>query len=149
MIRKTCFALLIVAVLFAAVSCKTAAIEDGGIKLEGECKNYKYTIAADGLELTLDVEGNPTTGYQWVLLTDDGKLDESVTLRGSEYKQNKAPEMMVGVGGYFTFDVDFSKDGEFDLQFAYCRSWAPEDNPVYMTLSVKVEGNKITEVSVN
>ncbi|MCR5443141.1 MAG: protease inhibitor I42 family protein [Sphaerochaetaceae bacterium] len=149
MIRKTCFALLIVAVLFAAVSCKTAAIEDDGIKLEGECKNYKYTIAADGLELTLDVEGNPTTGYQWVLLTDDGKLDESVTLRGSEYKQNKAPEMMVGVGGYFTFDVDFSKDGEFDLQFSYCRSWAPEDNPVYMTLSVKVEGNKITEVSVN
>ena len=149
MIRKTCFALLIVAVLFAAVSRKTAAIEDDGIKLEGECKNYKYTIAADGLELTLDVEGNPTTGYQWVLLTDDGKLDESVTLRGSEYKQNKAPEMMVGVGGYFTFDVDFSKDGEFDLQFAYCRSWAPEDNPVYMTLSVKVEGNNITEVSVN
>ena len=148
MIRKTCLALLIAAVLFAAVSCKTAAVGKG-ITLEGALHNYKYSISASALELTLDIEGNPTTGYQWVLLSDDGKLDESVTLRGSEYKQNKAPEMMVGVGGYFSFDIEFSKDGEFDLQFAYCRSWAPEDNPVYIDLSVKVEGNMITEVSVN
>ena len=145
MIKKVCFVLLAVAILFAAVSCKTASKK--GLSVEGEVKNYKYSIYADGLDLSFEIEGNPTTGYQWILDTDEKALDESITLVSSEYKQNEAPEMMVGVGGYFYFDITFSKDGEFDLDFTYCRSWDKKDNPVYMTLTVKVEGNKITEVA--
>lgn len=147
MLRKTCFALLVVAVLFAAVSCTTTRIDP--VSLDGEWNNYKYSIYAEELSLTLDIEGNPTTGYQWMLNTDEGKLDESITVSEPSYKQNAAPEMMVGVGGYYKFDIDFSKDGEFDIEFMYCRSWDLKDNPVYMTLSVKVEGNKITGVEVN
>ena len=118
------------------------------ISLDGEWNNYKYSIYAEELSLTLDIEGNPTTGYQWMLNTEDGKLDESITASEPSYKQNAAPEMMVGVGGYYKFNFDFSKDGEFDLELMYCRSWDLSDNPVYMTLSVKVEGNKIKEVEI-
>ena len=146
MLRKICFALLIIAVLFAAVSCKTARVDP--LSLTGEWNNFKYSIYAEELSLTLDIEGNPTTGYQWMLNTDDGKLDESITVSEPSYKQNAAPEMMVGVGGYYKFNIDFSKDGEFDLEFMYCRSWDLTDNPVYMTLSVKVEGNKIKEAEI-
>ena len=147
MLKKTCFVLFLVAVLLCAVSCKTSVKKDG-LSVDGECHNYKYSIHADGLSLTLDIEGNPTTGYQWMLNTDEGKLDKSITASEPSYKQNAAPEMMVGVGGYFKFDIDFSKDGEFDLEFMYCRSWDLTDNPVYMTLTVKVDGNKITGVEV-
>ena len=147
MLKKTCFVLFAVALLLCAVSCKTA--QKDALSLKGECNNYKYSIQADGLTMILDIEGNPTTGYQWVLNTDEGKLDESITASEPSYKQNEAPEMMVGVGGYFKFEVEFSKDGEFDLEFMYCRSWDLSDNPVYMTVSVKVEGNKITGVEVN
>ena len=146
MLRKICFALLIIAVLFAAVSCKTARVDP--LSLTGEWNNFKYSIYAEELSLTLDIEGNPTTGYQWMLNTDDGKLDESITVSEPSYKQNAAPEMMVGVGGYYKFNIDFSKDGEFDLEFMYCRSWDLTDNPVYMILSVKVEGNKIKEAEI-
>ena len=146
MLRKTCFALLIIAVLFVAVSCKTARVDP--LSLTGEWNNFKYSIYAEELSMTLDIEGNPTTGYQWMLNTDEGKLDKSITASEPSYKQNAAPEMMVGVGGYFKFDIDFSKDGEFDLEFMYCRSWDLTDNPVYMTLSVKVEGNKIKEAEI-
>ena len=148
MLKKACFVLFAVAMLLCAVSCKTAAVKDDGLSLEGECHNYQYSIQADGLAMTLDIEGNPTTGYQWVLNTDEDKLDKSISASEPSYKQNEAPEMMVGVGGYFKFEVQFSKDGEFDLEFMYCRSWDLTDNPVYMTVSVKVEGNKITGVEV-
>lgn len=147
MLKKTCFVLFVIAVLLCVVSCKTPAKKDA-LSLEGECNGYKYSIETKGLSLTMEIEGNPTTGYQWMLNTAEDKLDKSITASEPSYAQNDAPEMMVGVGGHFTFDIDFSKDGEFDLEFMYCRSWDLTDNPVYMTLSVKVEGNKITGVEV-
>ena len=145
--KKALIILLAAALVFTAVSCKSNAAKADkaeGIALNGSYHNYKYSIGTKGPELDFTIEGNPTTGYQWVLLTED----DSFTLVSGNYKQNDAPEMMVGVGGKYKFVIDFLADGEHQLDFAYQRSWAPEDGPIHLSLKVTVKGSAITDVSV-
>lgn len=142
--KKAIIILLAAALVFTAVSCKTNVAPAEEISIEDSYQNYKYSIEAKGLELDFTIEGNPTTGYQWVLLNED----DSFTLVSGDYKQNAAPEMMVGVGGNYKFVIDFKAEGEHQLDFAYQRSWAPEDGPIYLSLKVIVKGNAITAVDV-
>ena len=142
--KKAIIILLAAALVFTAVSCKTNAAKAEDISIRDSYQNYNYSIEAKGLELDFTIEGNPTTGYQWVLLTED----DSFTLVSGDYKQNDAPEMMVGVGGNYKFVIDFKAEGEHQLDFAYQRSWAPEDGPIYISLKVTVKGNAITAVDV-
>ena len=111
--------------------------------VKGKCGSYAYTATADGSDLTFVIEGNPTTGYQWQLKTES----DSFTVEG-DYGQKDAPEGMVGVGGNYRFDISFLKDGDFTLKFTYLRSWAPDDNPVDLTMKVEVEKGQITGVMV-
>jgi len=126
--KKAIIILLAAALVFTAVSCKTNAAKAEEISIRDSYQNYKYSIEAKGLELDFTIEGNPTTGYQWVLLTED----DSFTL----------------VGGNYKFVIDFKAEGEHQLDFAYQRSWAPEDGPIYISLKVTVKGNAITAVDV-
>jgi len=145
--KKAFIILLAAALVFTAVSCKTNAAKADqaeGIAIQDSYDNYNYSIETKGLELDFTIEGNPTTGYQWVLLTED----DSFTLVSGDYKQNDAPEMMVGVGGNYKFVIDFLSDGEHQLDFAYQRSWAPDDGPIHLSLKVTVKGSSITDVVV-
>lgn len=144
--KKAIIILLSAVLVFAVVSCRSSVArdvdEDNGMK--GSYHNYEYSIGTDGLEMNFVIEGNPTTGFQWTLLTNDDSF-ETVS---SDYLPNSNPEMMVGVGGHYKFVIDFKTAGEHQLDFAYMRPWDPKDSPLYLSMKVTVKGNAITDVSI-
>ena len=144
--KKAMIILLSAVLVLMAVSCTSTAgpAKSGGLSLTGSYSGYAYTITTSGSDLTFEIEGNPTTGYQWQLMTKDGTFTAS-----SDYKQNDAPEGMVGVGGCFRFDLSFLVDDNYKLEFSYLRSWDPNDGPVNLTLNVTVEKGQITGVMVD
>ena len=141
--KKAIMIIIAAALVLLTVSCTTkAAAED--FKATGEYKGYEYSISTVGMEMFLDIEGNPTTGYQWMLLTESG----SFTVMSSDYTQGAAPAGMTGVGGTYHFVIVFTPDAEQQLDFSYCRSWDPSDNPVDLSLKVTLKGSRIVDVSV-
>ena len=144
--KKAIIILLSAALVLMAVSCasNSGAAKSEDLALKGSVGDYGYVIKTCGSDLTFDIEGNPTTGYQWQLLTKSDSFTAT-----SDYKQNEAPEGMVGVGGFFKFELSFLADGDYKLEFSYLRSWAPDDGPVNLTLNVTVEKGEITGAMVD
>ena len=84
-----------------------------------------------GKSFEIELEGNPTTGYEWKLQPHDD--DPHVKFLGEEYQQQQQQNsvgggpMIVGAGGVFKFRfmVDASCPAGYNkqLHFAYKRSW--------------------------
>ncbi len=73
-------------------------------------------------DLVIALEGNPTTGYEWSCEVDG----DCVSGGDYEYVQDSTDEMLVGVGGVFTFRFTPTKAGTATLHFDYARSWEGE-----------------------
>lgn len=69
-----------------------------------------------GDEFVVELEGNPTTGYEWQLKFDTDKL----TLTSQQYKQKSSA---VGAGGVQHFKLKASKPGQATILAIYKRSW--------------------------
>ena len=96
----------------------------------------KTVKVAVGKSLTIVLEGNPTTGYQWQI----GKIDgASVREEGKpEYVAKKRPAGMVGVGGTFVFRFKAVKPGKSEIKLVYLRPWE-KDTPPAKSFAVKIE----------
>ena len=82
---------------------------------------------------TIKLEGNPTTGYNWVYsLVPDGIIKEV----SSEYKQDSNLSNNSGVGGTFIFKFESVAPGEAELVFQYLREW--ENQPPADAIAYKV-----------
>ena len=95
--------------------------------------------------LTVEIDGNPTTGYQWTFTPDNSGLLEAID---GNYVQDEAPEGMAGVGGtyYWIFQPTGVYAGDTTLLFNYARSW---ETSVYSTLCITVsldENGMITKL---
>ncbi|OUM58842.1 hypothetical protein PIROE2DRAFT_64148 [Piromyces sp. E2] len=88
--------------------------------------------------LTIRLDGNPTTGYSWIL-ENANELDGVILLKNGEYKQTNAESGMVGVGGAFDFEVQVEDISKLPvtLKFAYQRPW--ETEPI-KTLDITLNG---------
>ncbi len=110
-----------------------------------------YIPLKSGQKFTIELEGNPTTGYSWFLHTPE-KLQESNLLKplnlkdnntGDYYslgnKNNKQEEIeRVGTGGIFHFKfIAGKKNGHEKLSFIYKRPWSEEDR-IKKSINVKV-----------
>lgn len=97
------------------------------LKLDKTHAGQTFDLAKGGaLEITL--EGNPTTGYLWSLLSGN---DAALKLAGNyAYKQDAAGAGMVGVGGKFTFMFQAVGAGVAQLKFGYLRPWETNMPPV-------------------
>jgi inhibitor of cysteine peptidase len=106
-----------------------------GIELT-DADNGKTIKVAVGKSLTIALEGNPTTGYQW----QTGKIDgASVREEGKpEYAAKKHPAGMVGVGGTFVFRFKAVKPGKSAIKLVYLRPWE-KDTPPAKSFVVKIE----------
>ena len=82
---------------------------------------------------TIELEGNPTTGFTWVYtMSPEGVVREV----SNEYIQNKNDQNLVGGGGKFVFVFEAVATGEADLVFSYLRVWE-EGIPPVQTVSYK------------
>ena len=116
---------------FPAYVCDMALTlnEDGTIAVNAAAKqdNTWLTLSDDGTGLSVSLEGNATTGYDWSYVISDESL---LTAVSDEYVEDEHEEGMTGVGG--TWNASFAsvagKSGEVTLTLNYARSW--EENPI-------------------
>jgi len=81
---------------------------------------------ADRLDVVL--EGNPTTGYRWELVTVDKSILKPTGASGKpDYKPDSSA---LGAGGKFTFTFEAATAGQTKLQLIYHRSFEKGVPPV-------------------
>ena len=122
--------LITVFILLALCQCKTAnqfTAEDNGKKIDLK-ENEKITIK---------LESNPTTGYQWNL-SDDINF-EIISLVSSKYTQTPGNEDLVGAGGYETFTFKTISSGETSITLTYNRLWEDEEPAETFKLDISVK----------
>lgn len=101
----------------------------------GEADSGKTVEALPGQKIVIRLPGNPTTGYSWFAGKTEG---EAVKLVGEiAYRQDAAPEGMVGVGGQFAATFEAAKAGQAKISLEYTRPWE-KDTPPIKTFAVTV-----------
>lgn len=83
--------------------------------------------------LIVALEGNPTTGYEWMFESD--LAAGCLSCGESEYTPYPATELL-STGGVFSFRFEPVAAGEQTLRFAYLRSW--EENSTIETYEITV-----------
>ncbi|AKB37849.1 hypothetical protein MSSAC_3259 [Methanosarcina siciliae C2J] len=108
-------------------------VETGQIVTEAD--NGTSISLENGENFTLQLGGNPTTGYSWEL-----NVSEGLSILSVDYIQDPAPEGYTGVSGIYTWVIQAVDPGTQQVDGIYKRSWenttGTEDN---FTLTVEVE----------
>ena len=114
--------------LFRGEGCKagveaaaTTAATDGKkmVTLTGADKGKTEDIA-QGTRFAIQLEENPTTGFQW-----NATVSSGLEIQSSDYQMNKAAPGMVGVGGIRTWVIIAKDLGTQKFSATYGRSWEP------------------------
>ena len=86
-------------------------------------------------QTTVELEGNPTTGYEWTYELSNPRIIREVSY---EYIGYQGDEEVVGVGGVFVFSFAGLTEGETEITFNYSRSWEedipPKETVVYLAV---------------
>lgn len=91
---------------------------------------------AQGADLVVALEGNPTTGFDWVVV---GTLPPQLTAKGDTLESSAAPGA-VGAGGTRAFTFAGVAPGTGVLKMEYRRSWETTVPPLQTyTLNVVVK----------
>lgn len=114
--------------LFGLTACNTGSAEidvtsTAGIETASRSETDSwYTV--DGSTLTVTLEGNPTTGYEWT-----GKVDNPgvLSISEGEYKPYAAADGVTGSGGVYEFTVTPVSEGAAQARFSYARSWEVDE----------------------
>lgn len=94
--------------------------------LAGEPKPIAATV---GKEFKITLQGNPTTGYEWVLAkAPDQKLAK---LLRSEFK--RLDSRLVGAGGDMVWTFQALAEGKTQMELNYIRSWEKGEKPAQTT----------------
>lgn len=114
--------------------------EDRIIRLKDIEGENSYIPVRGGQKFTIEIEGNPTTGYQWQLELPE-KLTNKKMIKPINLKENNTSDYYtrqrmsedevhaLGVGGiyHFKFQANEEKEGMEELTFIYKRPWTDED----------------------
>ncbi len=85
-----------------------------------ETQNTATTNVDKGSLITLELQENPTTGYQWNLTTTAG-----LVVTGDRYVPSDTTGKLVGSGGTHIWDITAAQTGEQKITGVYKRPWEP------------------------
>lgn len=90
---------------------------------------------------TVELEGNPTTGYEWVYeIVPEGIVKEV----SHDYKTDRSGNVNAdGAGGTFSFVFEAVAAGEAEITFSYRRPWEEGVEPVYTVVYTAVADDKL------
>lgn len=91
----------------------------------GEGDNGQTVTVASGGVITIQLPGNPTTGYGWEASIGNGAV---LTALGAPVF--KPSSSALGAGGTFTFQYKAKAAGRSDLTIVYRRSWETGTPPL-------------------
>ncbi|KNE60892.1 hypothetical protein AMAG_06653 [Allomyces macrogynus ATCC 38327] len=101
---------------------------------------------AVGEKITIDIEGNPTTGYNWEFF---GPTD-LVKMMWSDYHNKAAPAGVTGAGGVFLWEMEAAVPGSAVLTFGYKRAHDKQPADTYrVQLNVRRGGNASHGINQN
>ncbi|MDR2035897.1 MAG: protease inhibitor I42 family protein [Coriobacteriales bacterium] len=127
---------LVVAAL--AVGCTQKPVDQGADQTADQ--------TGEPATATIELKGNPTTGYTWVYtMIPEGIIKEV----SNDYEQDTAAQGATGVGGTFKYVFEAVSEGETELTFSYLREF--EDNPAEQVVVYKAKvdaGGNITLTEV-
>ncbi|AKB27956.1 hypothetical protein MSSIT_1237 [Methanosarcina siciliae T4/M] len=99
-----------------------------------EADNGTNISLNNGENFTLQLRGNPTTGYSWQL-----NVSEGLSILSEDYTQDPAPEEATGVPGTYTWVIQAVSEGSQQVNGEYIQPWenatGTEDN---FTLTIEV-----------
>jgi inhibitor of cysteine peptidase len=100
-----------------------------------EADNGTSISLKNGENFTLQLRGNPSTGYSWEL-----NVSEGLSILSDEYIQDPVPENSTGAPGIHSWIIQAVDPGSQQVNGIYKRSWetttGTEDN---FTLTVEVD----------
>lgn len=118
--KKTAFvfaALMLAAVM--AISLVACSMNPGGAESTSEIPK-RTTVVDDPLTYTVELEGNPTTGFEWTCTVEDNSV---LTLVSDNYSANLSDKNVTGSGGKYSFVFKGASAGETTVTFSYARAW--------------------------
>ncbi|GMU57005.1 MAG: hypothetical protein AMXMBFR33_61510 [Candidatus Xenobia bacterium] len=103
--------------------------------------NGKTIKVAPGTRITVRLESNPSTGYQWTLPTPpDPKVVKMLSSQhDAAADPGKDEEPVVGAPGTETWVYQATGVGTATVTMTYMRVFAPKDNPSDFSFTVVVE----------
>ena len=117
--KRVLLSSIIVLSLFLLVGCKN--------------KEIKETTSPEVIEL----EGNPTTGYEWTCVVKDEKIAKVESI----FKPDETTSAITGEGGTYLFTVTGLKEGNTTITCKYARSWEETANDEVRQYNVTVDKN--------
>lgn len=118
-------AALLAIVVMGLSACGTAAAPTSAKMSFG-------TLSTSGKTLTLELESNGTTGYEWTSSIDG----EGLELSGQTVNEGSDSSAAVGAGGTTTFTYEGTGAGQATVTLTYQRPWETSDSD--REVSVKV-----------
>ena len=104
-----------------AAGCGDSGSTGAGLLKLGEADNGGHITVSVNDTIKVSVAGNPTTGYEWTALNDDGAL---LKLVGEPaYVADETDTDIVGSGGTYTFTFKAVTAGESSIELWYARGW--------------------------
>lgn len=135
--KKIFAVVMMLAILLSCIAASAESAED-----------LWFELNADATILTVRLEANATTGYQWICTIDDESVLEEIS---EDYVPDAQAEGLAGAGGIYTADFqaasaqDGANPGEVYLTFDYMRPWEEGSWIKSYTLQLHVdEDGKIT-----
>ncbi len=113
--------------LFAALWLAAEGLGGGGnpqVTL-GDGDNGRAFTVARGTVLTIQLEGNPTTGYSW-----ESSVGSRAVLNPTNDGDFKPSSTAIGAGGTYTFQYQALARGRTDVTLVYRRSWETGVEPL-------------------
>jgi inhibitor of cysteine peptidase len=102
-------------------------IQDEVVKLTA-ADNGKTITTVAGTKIEIRLKGNPTSGYEWILVKMKSK---AVRADGKgEYIPDKFDPPRMGSGGVFLFRFVASKPGNAIIDLEYLRVWENDVPPI-------------------
>jgi len=113
--------------LFRGEGCRAGVTASTTTPAEGkkmvtltDTDNGKTEDIAQGTRFAVQLNENPTTGFQW-----NATVSSGLEIQSSDYQQDKAAEGMVGAGGTRTWVIVAKDLGTQTFSAVYRRSWEP------------------------
>ena len=118
-------------IFLAAVLSACDFISGERIYLSSENNDESYGMPVGG-KGKIELEGNPTTGYQWQVASNNDAVLELT------YEPDyKCSSKKIGAGGVYTFKFKAVASGSSEINLVYVRSWE-EGIPPLETFSVLI-----------
>lgn len=126
------------------VGCDDSSADAPGAPVVTQAQNGETVALARGATLTVELAGNPTTGYQWTVARIDADFLRDL---GSTYE---ADSSAIGSGGTYAFRFEARKAGTTDLALVYRRAWgtSADDETYSLTVDIQDGGAAASVVSL-